>query len=385
MPQKKKPCSDGQKSKKYEYIRLTFYYNGKQYEVSGKTLEEAVEKKILKKQALENGEIGISAKMTVKRWAYEWLEIYKKGNVTDKVYAGIKSKIDRFILPEIGALRLKDVTDTHLQKIINGRSGYSTSHVEKLMRIIKAMFRQARISRLIVYDPAEGLVMPKTTSGSYRSITPFEKSKILALCETHYAGLWVKTMLYCGLRPGETYALEWRHIDFENRRIYIEQAKESGSNTIKAPKTKAGIRKIPIPAILISDFEKHRGEPFSPVFTQQKSEKRHTESSGRTLWKSFKRALDISMGAKVYRNQIVMSVVAEDLVPYCLRHTYGTELQDAGVPINIAKYLMGHTDVQTTANIYTDTTDETIQRAANQIDARIGTNNGNNNGKINQA
>ena len=28
----------------------------------------------------------------------------------------------------------------------------------------------------------------------------------------------------------------------------------------------------------------------------------------------------------------IISVVAADLVPYCLRHTFGTDLQDAGVP-----------------------------------------------------
>lgn len=42
----------------------------------------------------------------------------------------------------------------------------------------------------------------------------------------------------------------------------------------------------------------------------------------------FKRELEIHMGAEVYRNQIIQSVVAPDLVPYCLRH-----LQRAGVPL----------------------------------------------------
>ena len=59
------------------------------------------------------------------------------------------------------------------------------------------------------------------------------------------------------------------------------------------------------------------------------------------------------MGAKTERNQIVESVVAPDLTPYCLRHTFCTDLQKAGVPINVAKELMGHSDIQTTANIYT--------------------------------
>ena len=59
------------------------------------------------------------------------------------------------------------------------------------------------------------------------------------------------------------------------------------------------------------------------------------------------------MGAKVYRNKIVESVVAPDLTPYCLRHTFCTDLQRAGVVFNVAKELMGHSDVSVTANIYT--------------------------------
>jgi len=77
------------------------------------------------------------------------------------------------------------------------------------------------------------------------------------------------------------------------------------------------------------------------------------------------------MGATVYRNQIIESNVAGDLVPYCLRHTYGTDLQDAGVPINIAKYLMGHSDISMTANIYTHTTETAIQDAADKINKYV--------------
>jgi site-specific recombinase XerD len=54
-------------------------------------------------------------------------------------------------------------------------------------------------------------------------------------------------------------------------------------------------------------------------------------------------------------------------VLYCLRHTYCTDLQRAGVPLNIAKYLMGHNDISVTANIYTHTTDDDINSAAKKI------------------
>lgn len=70
------------------------------------------------------------------------------------------------------------------------------------------------------------------------------------------------------------------------------------------------------------------------------------------------------MGATVYRNQIVTSMVAEDLTPYVLRHTYCTDLQADGVELGVAKYLMGHADISTTSNIYTHTSDAAINTAA---------------------
>ena len=41
------------------------------------------------------------------------------------------------------------------------------------------------------------------------------------------------------------------------------------------------------------------------------------------------------------------------LTPYSLRHTFCTGLQRAGVPINVAKELTGHSGIKVTANIYT--------------------------------
>ena len=59
--------------------------------------------------------------------------------------------------------------------------------------------------------------------------------------------------------------------------------------------------------------------------------------------------------------------IAPDLVLYCLRHTYGTDLQHAGVPINIIKYLMGHSDIAVTSNIYVDSGEADALYAASII------------------
>jgi len=347
--------------------RSTFRFEGKRYEATGRTQKEADQKAAIMKDKLKRGETGISSNMTVRAWAEEWLETYKRPSVGEGQYKNYKSHIDGVIIPAIGSLTLKSVKDIHCQKILNARAGKSKSDLSKLRMTIKSIFERAHISRLIPYNPAANLELPIATDGSHRSITDYERKKILEVAETHRAGLWIKTILYAGLRPGETRALDWRHIDFDKQIIHVEQAMKATTKAIGAPKSAAGVRDVPINKNLLPALRAARGGPFEPVFAQPTTGKRHTTESMRCLWENFKRHLDISMGAKVYRNKIVISVVAGDLVPYCLRHTYCTDLQDAGVAINLARYLMGHEDISVTAKIYTHTTDKALDDVAKKI------------------
>ena len=179
--------------------------------------------------------------------------------------------------------------------------------------------------------------------------------------------MWIKTSIYCGLRPGETRALDWRHVDLKKNRINVEQAMKAATKEIGAPKSASGVRSIPIPQALLPALQTAKGNPFSPVFVQPTTGRRHTKASMQCLWNNFKRELDISLGAKMYRNQIIVSMLADDLDAYCMRHTFGTDLQDAGVPINVAKTLLGHSDISMTANVYTHITEKTLDDVADKL------------------
>lgn len=336
-----------------KYIRKTARFNGKKYEATGKTELEALTKLADKLAAAKRGEESIGGAMTVDAWFQEWLSTYKEPKgLTAKSLGMYREKYNGYIKPRIGRMKLRDVKDTHLQKIMNEQEGMSSSHASKVRMVMQEMFKRARQSRLIPYDPAELLELPQTTKGKRRSITEEERAAILEVAKSHRAGLWVLTLLYTGMRPGETAALTWNDVDFDRNEIHVHAAKESGSGAIKGPKTAAGVRDIPIHSKLRPHLLEAKGSPFSPVFVTGAGN-RHNENSLRRLWTGFLRELDIYMGAKVRRNKIVESVVADDLVPYCLRHTFCTDLQRAGVPLNVAKELMGHADIQTTANIYT--------------------------------
>ena len=74
-------------------------------------------------------------------------------------------------------------------------------------------------------SPARGLNKPKGTSGSHRAITDEERRVILKVAKTHKHGLWVKLMLFCGLRTGETARVKVCHFDFEKKLLFIVELK----------------------------------------------------------------------------------------------------------------------------------------------------------------
>lgn len=70
------------------------------------------------------------------------------------------------------------------------------------------------------------------------------------------------------------------------------------------------------------------------------------------------------MGAKIYRNALIPPMpLAGDFTPYCLRHTYCTDLCRAGVDIRTAQRLMGHANISITADIYTHVDVNEIMKA----------------------
>lgn len=370
-------------NQKYQYVRKSFCFDGRRYWVRGTTEAEAIRKQIEMEAKLMEGRIDSAS--TVKKWAEVWYETYiVPRDITEASRQMYRQKLDLYILPPLARTRLRSVTPTMLQQLLNRQAGGSKSDVGKLRIVIKALFRQAYQNRIIPYDPAQGLQMPRTVSGKHRSLTPDERRALLCVADMERmdgkpstSGLWVLAMLYCGLRPGETAALTWEDIDFSTGTMYIRQAKEAHSTRIKAPKTAAGVRAIPIPRAYCAQLAAtpRTGEY---VFPQRDGKTPLTDSSIKRRWATIKKYMDIELCAKAERIKpegkrkssliITQHAIAEDLDLYCLRHTYCTDLQKAGVPINVAKELMGHSDIRVTANIYTHATDESLEMARALID-----------------
>lgn len=384
---------------------------GRRHWVRGATEQEVADKIAAIKEAVKRGEDRVDGKMTVRAWSEIWLREYvdpkarepgeakKRGTMTAQSCRMYHTKTENYILPAIGHMRIAEVKDVHLQRLLNAQADMSDSHVKKLRIVLSSMFHQAHKSRLIPYDPAEDLELPAADAGSRRSLTDYEREILLQVAATHKHGLWIRFLLATGLRPGESAPLQVADLVFDGPqpRVRIYKDIEGGTNNVVSdPKTEAGIREVPIPASIIPDLKRavkgKKGADY--VFPADDHKSMVTASGIQARWRSFKRAMDLAMGAEHTKAGHIYDPgdllpdgsprypdpedpsqprnghrIAPDLCLYCLRHTYCTDLSHKDVPLLTGKYLMGHSNISTTADIYHHSGEAEVIQAGQLIDA----------------
>lgn len=351
-------------------VTKTFTFEGKRYYVRAQDEDQAKMKAALRLRDLQEGRRGITQNMPVSAWAKEWLEVYKKPSVNPKQYKDIKAVVDSFITPDIGTMQIKNVRPVHLQKIMVGTTEYSDSYISKIYDIIRQIFREAYYNNLTMKDPAEGLKKPSGKGKKQRRpITQLERKLTLEVAETYRGGTFVLIMLYCGLRPGEVAALTWANVDLKKNVIHVRQALKS-DGTVKLPKTSAGYRDVPIPKVLADRLKKEKRT--SMLVCPNSEGGMYTSSSMQRMFRVYKNKMNKAAGCKTFKGKVLPPfAVGDDLTLYCYRHTYGTDLQAAGVPINVAKELMGHENISVTAQIYTHKSEAAFNNAADLINAYV--------------
>jgi integrase len=333
-------------------LRMQFTFNGHRYSVTGHTQQQLTERYNKKMKELQEGHF--DSDTMVAKWAETWLETYKEGKVADSTYNDYKMYVRLMILP----IPMGDVKPIHLQRIINSYAGKSTSFLKKLRITIQSVFKQAVHDQIIPSDPSSDLQLPSGTAGTNRALTEHERAVMLRTAETDRAKVLIKVMYYCGLRPSEVTRIEGRDIDAGRQRLHV-----------RGTKTKSADRFVPIPDELLADLSGL--EPFEPALKNANG-RACSMRIVRGMWKKFKLHMAKELGAEVVHDTVIgIDPIAPDLKLYCLRHDYATRLQDAGVPINVARYLLGHADISTTSKIYTHTSEESIQDAAERINAHI--------------
>ena len=342
---------------------VTFTFDGKRYHTYGRTKAEAREKARVKKALLQAGVREPKGGQTVSMWSKVWIKTYK-GNVDLAWYKTMNRIIENIITPQIGSMPIRNVKPLDITKVLASMSGKSESYIHKVYIVLMQIFETAEDNDLIIRNPVKRAKLPLCADKTdRRPITPYERELTLKTANLHPEdGLFFLLMLFCGLRPQEVAVLQRKDID--GQILHVTKSLKS-DNSIGKPKSKAGIRDVPFPSILLPFIDDFSPDDF--ICTNLHGE-RLTKTSIRNLWHRFKREMELTHGTKVFRNALVDPFLPDDLTPYCYRHTYCTDLQDAGVPLVVASRLMGHSDVKITAQVYTHASKDSFNDALKKIE-----------------
>lgn len=139
---------------------------------------------------------------------------------------------------------------------------------------------------------------------------------------------------YSGLRQGELRGLKWTHVDFDRAIVHVLDNVTRTRRSSPKGKRRRRVPLAPTAADALKQLRRRGGwtEPESPVFA--------APATGRPM------ALTPLM--KRYRAALVAAGHPADFSFHDLRHTFGTTMARAGVPVTTIQAWMGHADLQTT-------------------------------------
>ena len=346
-------------NKKYKY-RHTEIYHGVRIDIKANTTKELAEKIQKKKRKIDR--TTVSPSMTLSAFGRMYLDTYKREVVSASWYQDMLTILDKKMVASIGDKQVSRIQPIEVQAFLNSCSHLSESYVHKIFILTKQIFHQAYRNGLTVSDFSEDLQQPrgvKATPG--RSLTSDEIDALRAVIKDTPDELFLRIILQCGCRPGEVVSLTWRDVDLDAGILNVSKAMKK-DGFIALPKTDSGNRQIPIPDDLLHLLRDRAGDPLALVCPKQRGGY-HTKSSLRKMWDRVQNGLDAQLGS----NSAPLHVARPPMRMYDLRHTYCTNLEKAGVPINIASRLMGHSDISVTSKIYTHASGEALEMARDLI------------------
>lgn len=321
------------------------------------TTKKELERKVAEIQTdLERGIFLSTETVTFGAVAENWITFFKP-LISEKMRLRYKGIIDGHLKPLL-EMKVKDLRPMHLQRIINemAKAGYAQKSMQMVKQTASQVLDHAMQNDLVYRNVFEKLKVPHVESIPREPITEEQRDLILRTWKGHRMGVPALIMLYCGLRRGELLALLWSDIDLDNQTLSVTKAADMPTNatTIKKPKTRAGIRTVPIPNAILPALQWAKSETKSMyVCPNMTTGGIMSAQAYGQAWRSYMHYLNIQAGGKD-RSRINPKIVAmEPFTAHQLRHSYATMLYDADVDVKTAQKLLGHADFGVTMKIYT--------------------------------
>jgi integrase len=319
--------------------------DGKRIRKTFKTLREARAWRQEVQVALRRRTMKAPSQLTLREAAEAWLAGAEDGTIRNRsgdrykpsALRGYEQALRVRILPELGGARLSDVTHADLQDLADRllAAGHDPSTIRNTFLPLRVLFRRAVARGDVAVNPTSGLELPAVRGRRDRIASPAEAEQLLEALPEHERALWAAAF-YAGLRLGELRALRWEDVDLAAGVIRVRRAWDQKAGEIE-PKSRAGVRDVPIPTVLRSYLAAHRLASKTDaglVF-------------GRTPSDPFNPATVNTRARKAWR--------AAELAPIGLheaRHTYASLMIAAGVNAKALSTYMGHSSVTITYDRY---------------------------------
>lgn len=332
-------------SKVRKYITLS---DGSVVLLRGKTLEDAI------RSALENAKAPPKqdevAMPLFRDYALNWLEVYHDAKSGERWKEETRCIFNKHLLPYFGEMRIDEITVESIQRFYNERKGYAASSIKHMKYLLRDVLDSAMEDGLISSNPVDSKRLSFSRKVTERKpLTEWQVADILrqiSVLDTS-TQRFVLMLLFTGMRRGELLALRWQDIDLEKRIIHVRHSIEfihESQPHMKEPKSKAGVRDIPICDELMPLLQP-KGNPKHFLFGRE--DQPLTRSAYAWMFKKIKDNVNL-YGA----------------TPHSFRHTFITAAAGRLDPKQLQE-IAGHSKCDITMNRYAHTrykdTDQTAK------------------------
>lgn len=309
---------------------------------------------------------------TLEEWSRIWFESFCTASVKEYTRNSYQSYFDRYILPNLGGMKIKDISTVSCQQFLmkmytSGRTrniekkgkGLSAKTVKDIKIALQTCLQKAEDEGLIESNPCRKVQLPKDAPKEMQTLKANELGAFLQ--ETKDSGCYEFYILEIttGLRLGEILALTWDDLDIKNKTISVnKQVQRIGSELkITTTKTASSIR-----TVALCD------ECFNQLILLRSRQRLDTKLIFPSPITGGLRDPS-SVTRKLHRMQKRAGV--PQIRFHDLRHSFATLSLEQGMDIKTVSHMLGHTDAGFTMNTYMHVTDNMQQTVANAMQSLI--------------
>jgi integrase len=287
----------------------------------------------LASEALTIGEVG-------RRYMAHLERMGRKLSTRIAVESALRVHLEQFFGDRaIDSVTHEDVVD--LMALME-RKGIAPKTIRNYLGTLSALFNYARgpRRRWATWNPCEGIELPAIPE--HVGFRYLELDQLDALVANVQAGPYqaldralYRTAAMTGLRLGELIALRWRDVDWTASAIRVRSNYVCGE--FGTPKSKRSTRSVPMADQVAGELERYYKSSGEPA-------------DGELVFPSPKSGGPLDKCAALRRMRRALKAAKLDEVHrfHDLRHTFGTAMAAAGVPMRTLQEWMGHRDIQTT-------------------------------------